>query len=167
MSHLLEVCEREGVEEFHGDIPHRHPMVDLLVEGIAGDTCLTSNSAMMLYPVNLLSLFQRLLPELQARLDVANQKFAAASICFVVNGQEAGLRLHDDGTLQTFDSDESAIRLALPEHLFWRALLGESSWGQLEPTLHQGGISVEAELASLLSILFPQREVIFWGPDHY
>ena len=167
VDYLLQVCEREGVEELHGDIPHRHPMVDLLVEGTAGDTFLTGNSAMMLYAANLLSLFQRLLPQLQARLDAANQTFAPISICFVLNDQEVGLRLLDDGTLQTFDPDEKAIRLALPGHLFWRALLGESSWSQLEPTLDQQGIAVEREIAALLSILFPQREVIFWGPDHY
>ena len=167
VSHLLQVCEREGVEELHGDIPHRHPMVDLLVEGTAGDTFLTGNSAMMLYAANLLSLFQRLLPELQARLNAANQTFPPAAICFDVNDQEVGLRLLNNRILQIFESDESAIRLALPGHLFWRVLLGESSWSQLEPTLHQHGIAVEAEIADLLSILFPQREVIFWGPDHY
>ena len=167
VSHLIQVCEQEEVEELHGDIPHRHPMVDLLVEGTAGDTFLTGNSAMMLYAVDLLSLLQRLLPELQARFNAANQTVAPVSICFVVNDQEAGLRLLADGTLQTFGSDGEAIRLALPGHLFWRALLGESSWSQLEPTLHQGGIAMETEIAALLSILFPQREVIFWGPDHY
>ena len=167
VSHLLQVCEREDVEELHGDIPHRHPMVNLLVEGTAGDTFLTGNSAMMLYATNLPDLFQRLLPELQARLNTANQKVTPASICFAINDQEVGLRLQDDGTLQTFDSDEGAIRLALPEHLFWRALLGESSWPQLEPTLYQGGITVDAEISTLLSVLFPQQEVIFWGPDHY
>ena len=107
------------------------------------------------------------MPELQDRLDTSNQKFSPISVCFAVNDQESGLRLLDDGTLQTFDSDELAIRLALPGHLFWRALLGESSWPQLEPTLYQGGITVDAEISTLLSILFPQREVIFWGPDHY
>ena len=167
VNHLLQVCEREDVEKLHGDIPHRHPMVDLLVEGTAGDTFLTGNSAMMLYAANLSSLFQRLLPELQTRLDASHQKFAPISVCFAVNDQVTGLRLHDDGTLQTFDSDEEAIRLALPGHCFWRMLLGESSWAQLEPILQQGGIAVETEIAALLSILFPQQEVIFWGPDHY
>ena len=167
VNHLLQVCERQSVEEFHGDIPHRHPMVNLLVEGTAGDTFLTGNTAMMLYPVNLPAVLQRILPELQARFDAVNQKFTPVSVYFDVNGQKAGLRLLDDGTLQSFDSDERAMRLTLPGHLFWRALLGESSWSQLEPTLRQQGISVEGEVAALLSILFPQREVIFWGPDHY
>ena len=84
-----------------------------------------------------LSLLQRLLPELQARFNAANQTGTPVSIRFAVNDQEAGLRLLADGTLQTFSSDEEAIRLALPGHLFWRALLGESSWSQLEPTLDQ------------------------------
>ena len=167
VGHLLQVCEQEGVEELSGDIPHRHPMIDLLVQGTAGDTFLTGNAAMMLYPVNLRALLQRLLPELQARLDAANQKFATVSICFTVNDEEAGLRLFDDGKLQTFDSDEGATRLVLPGHLFWRAFLGESSWTQLEPTLNQQGIVIGPELAAFLSTLFPQREVIFWAPDHY
>ena len=167
ISHLLQVCERKEVEELHGDIPHRHPMVDLLVEGMAGDTFLAGNSSMMLYATNLVSLFQRLLPELQARLDASNQGLTPVSVCFAVNDQEAGLRLLNDGTLQIFDSEEAAIRLALPGHLFWRALLGESGWSQLEPTLDQQGIVVETGIAALLSVLFPQREVIFWGPDHY
>lgn len=167
VNHLLQVCEQEGVEELQGDIPHRHPMVNLLTEGTTGDTFLTGNSAMMLYAVNLPALFQRLLPELQARLDAANEQFTPVSICFVLNNQQVGLRLRDDGTLQTVGSDEQAIRLALPGHLFWRALLGESSWEQLEPTLQQQGIVVKAELATLLSTLLPQREVIFWAPDHY
>lgn len=167
VNHLLQVCERQGVEELQGDIPHRHPMVNLLTEGTTGDTFLTGNSAMMLYAVNLPALFRRLLPELQARLDAANEQFTPVSICFVLNDQQVGLRLHDDGTLQTDNSDEQAIRLALPGHLFWRALLGESSWEQLEPTLQQQGIVVEGQLPTLLSTLLPQREVIFWAPDHY
>ncbi len=167
VNHLLQICEREDVEELYGDIPHRHPMVDLLVEGTAGDTFLTGNSAMMLYSVNLPALFKRFLPELQARFDAANQTFAPVSICFALNDQEVELRLLDDGTLQTFDSAEASIRLALPGHLFWRILLGESSWSQLEPTLDQQQIAVDPAISSLLSILFPQREVIFWGPDHY
>ena len=167
MNRLLQVCERQGVEELHGDIPHRHPIVDLLIEGTAGDLFLTGNSTMMLYPMNLPALFQRLLPEFQARFDAANRIFAPVAFSFVVNDQEAGLRLLDDGTLQTFDAEDGTVRLTLPEHIFWRALLGESSWSQLEPNLGQSRISVEPELAVLLSILFPQREVIFWAPDHY
>ena len=164
---LLQVCEGEGVEEIHGEIPHRHPLVDLLVEGGAGDLFLTGNSSMMLYAVKLPALFQLVLPELQSRLDASNQKFAPISICFEINNQEAVLRLHDDGTLQIFNTDENAIRLTLPGPFFWRALLSESSWHQLEPTLHARGISVTPEISTLLSILFPQQEVIFWSPDHY
>jgi len=166
-NHLLQVCERGGVEEISGEIPHRHPMVELLVEGCAGDLYLGGNASMMVYPVNLPVLFRRLLPDLQSRLNASNQKFAPLSIRFEINEQGCVLRLHNSGELQFFNTDSNAIRLALPEQFFWRALFGESSWSQLESALKVYGISVTPEVSALLSILFPQQEVIFWGPDHY
>ena len=165
--HLLHVCEEAGAEEICGDIPHPHPLVDLLIEGTGGDLLLTGNTSMMLYPVNLPVLLRHIRPDLQSRLDASNQKFTPVSICFEVNNQHAVLRLHDSGALQIFDTAEAAIRMALPGRFFWRALLGESSWNQLEPTLRARGISVPAETSGLLSTLFPQQTVIFWGPDHY
>lgn len=165
--HLLRVCEEAGAEEICGDIPHQHPLADLLIEGTGGDLLLTGSTSMMLYPVNLPVLLRHILPNLQSRLDASNQKFAPVSICFEVNNQHAVLRLHDSGALQIFDTDAAAIRLTLPGRFFWRALLGESSWNQLEPTLRARGISVPTETSGLLSTLFPQQAVIFWGPDHY
>ena len=45
--------------------------------------------------------------------------------------------------------------------------MGESGWGELEPTLRAMGTGVSAEQSSLLTTLFRRREVIFWAPDHY
>ncbi len=166
-NYLLHACEEKGVEEIHGEFLHRHPLVDLLVEGSAGDLALTGNTSMMAQAVNLPVLLRQILPELQSRLEASNLKFDPISICFAVNDQEAVLRLHDSGDLQIFNTDAESIRLALPGQIFWRALFGESSWRQLDPTLYTLGISVTPEVSALLSVLFPQQEVIFWGPDHY
>ena len=174
VNHLLRVCEREGVDEIHGEIPHRHPIVDLLVEGCAGDLSLAGNTSMMLYAVNLPVLLRQLLPDLQSRLDASNQKFGSISICFAVNDEQCVLRLHQSGELQIVNVDTDAGRsvngifnLTLPAQFFWCALLGESSWRQLEPTLEMRDISTPPEISALLPILFPQQEVIFWGPNHY
>ena len=43
VNHLLRACEKKGVGEVRGEIPHRHPLVDLLVEGTAGDLSLTGD----------------------------------------------------------------------------------------------------------------------------
>ena len=166
-NHLLHVCHQEGIEEICGDISHQHPIVDLLVEGCSGDLFLTGTTSMMLHSVNLSILLRQLLPDLQSRLDASNQKVAPLSIRFEVNNQEAVLCLHDSGELQIFNTDPNAIPLALPGRFFWRALFGQSSWRQIEPTLQARSISVTPEVSALLSILFPQQSVIFWGPDHY
>ena len=75
--------------------------------------------------------------------------------------------LHDSGTLQIFDLDEKATCVKIPDRFFWRMLLGESGWDQIEPTLKVHGLSVTQEISTLFSILFTQRMVVFWMPDHY
>ncbi len=167
VGHLLRVCEEKGVEEVCGEIPHRHPLVDLVVEGNAGDLSLTGSTSTMLYAVNLPALLRRVLPDLQSRLDASDQRFGPLSVCFEVNDQQSVLRLRDSGALEVGDTDPDAERVRMPGAFFWRALLGESSWGQLEPVLQARGISAGPEISGLLSVLFPHQEVILWGPDHF
>jgi GNAT superfamily N-acetyltransferase len=164
---LLRVCEQKQIEEIHGEMPHWHPLVDLLVEKSMGDLSPTGDAKMMLYPVNLPVLLRQLLPDLQSRLNAANRKFPPTALAFVVNEQRAVLRLHDSGELQVFNEHTNAIELPLPGHIFWRALLGESSWLRLESSLAMLSVTVTADASALLSILFPQQDVIFWGPDYY
>ncbi len=167
VGHLLRVCEEKGVEEICGEIPHRHPLVDLTVEGSAGDLSLKGSTSTMLYAVNLPALLRRVLPDLQSRLDASDRKFGPLSVCFEVNDRQSVLRLHDSGALEVGDAHPDAERVSMPGAFFWRALLGESSWEQLEPVLQARGISAGPEISGLLRVLFPHREVILWGPDHF
>ena len=166
-NHLLRCCEQEGIEEIEGEIPHRHPLVDVLVRGSVGDLSLTGKTSMMLYAVNLLSLMQKVLPELQVRLDASGQRFAPVSLRFEINEQQCALRLNDSGLLEVLDADPRAASSNLPGESFWRLLLGESSWSQLEPGLQAQGISTRPEVAALMPVLFPPQEVTFWGTDHF
>ena len=165
--YLLNICDQQQVEKIYGSIPYQHPLVDLVVEGCAGDLFLIGDSSMMLYVVNLLSLLRKLLPELQSRIDASENQLQPVSIRIETRDQQAVLRLHDSGILQIFDLDEEAVCVKLPDRFFWRMLLGEASWDQLEPTLKVHGFSVSQEVSTLFSVLFPQKIVVFWGPDHY
>ena len=122
---------------------------------------------MMLYVVNLPALLRKLLPELQSRIDASERQLEPISICFETHDQQAILCLHDSGILQVFDLDEEATCVKIPDRFFWRMLLGESGWGQIEPALKVHGLAVPQKISTLFSILFPQRMVGFWMPDHY
>ena len=167
VNYLLQVCEEKGVGDVCGEIPHRHPLVDLLVEGGAGDFSLTGTTSAMVYPVNLPALFRRLLPDLQSRLDASGQTFGPLYVRFEVNDQQCVLRLHRSGALAVSDVHSDAEPVSVPGAFFWRALFGESSWGQLGPVLQARKIAVVPEISRLLSVLFPHQEVILWGPDHF
>ena len=166
-NHFLRLCDQQKVEDIRAEIPHRHPMVDLLIEGTTGDLALTGTTSMMARVINLPNLLRQLLPQLRSRLNASNEQFAPVSICFEINGQQAVLQLDDSGQLQVFDTSAHVVPLAIPERFFWRALLGESGWSRLEPTVRAGGTSMARGISALLSVLFPQQEVVFWGPDHY
>ena len=167
VTYLLDICDQQQIEEICGAIPRQHPLVDLIVEGSAGDSFLTGDSSMMLYVVNLPALLRKLLPELQSRIDASERQLEPISICFETHDQQAILCLHDSGILQVFDLDEEATCVKIPDRFFWRMLLGESGWGQIEPALEVHGLAVPQEISTLFSILFPQRMVGFWMPDHY
>ncbi len=166
-NHLLRVCEEKGVGDVCGEIPHRHPLVDLLVEGSAGDLSLTGTTSTMLYPVNLPALFRRLLPDLQSRLDASGQTFGPLCVRFEGNNQQCVLRLPKSGALVVSDAHSDAEPVSVPAAFFWRALFGESSWRQLGPVLQERKVPVVPEISRLLSVLFPHQEVILWGPDHF
>ena len=165
--HLLGVCETRGISEIRGDLPHWHPLVDLLVRGSAADLHLAGCTSMMVRAVNLASLLRRALPELQARLDALGQSLRPVAARLSLNGQRCTVRLDQTGHLRVEEADVAAETLDLPGEIFWRALFGASAWAQLEPALQARGIPISPELSRLFGVLFPQQDVIYWGSDHY
>jgi len=163
--HLLQVCAQIPSESILGEIPHAHPLVELLTAGTDGDLHLTGRPGPMLYLADLRGLMQRVLPDLQARLNAAPATFAPCAVQLIVGEHACTLQLNDSGHLCLTEEEFNAIPLPLPASLFWRLLFGESSWAQL--TAHALGLQVGDELSSLLTVLFPAQNVIFWSPDHF
>ena len=164
---LLQYCQDEGIEEICGEIPHRHPLVDALVQGSGGDLALSGSTSMMFYAVNFLSLMQKLLPDLQGRLDASGQKFPPLALGFTLNGQTCVLRLEASGKLQADRAAKPEEIVNLPGEFLWRLLVGESSLEQVQPALRARRIALDPKLAAFLAVLFPAQEMIFWGNDHF
>lgn len=64
VDHLLRICAENGIEQIEGEIPHRHPLVNLLIEGSWGDLFLPGTTAMMLYSLDLGGSLGQVLPDL-------------------------------------------------------------------------------------------------------
>jgi len=164
---FLQVCVHAEVREITGELPHRHPLVEQLIKRTDGDLSLEGDTAMMLYAVDLAGLLQQVLPELQGRLSEAAGAWQPMAFQFSVNQQQCVLQLSAAGQLSLVAAAAAAWPLDLPESYLWRLLFGQSSWQQLSASLATSGLAVPAEAAAVLEVLFPQREVIFWGPDHF
>ena len=163
---LVQSCEEKGIEQIQGEILHTHPIVYLILERWGGDLTLTGNDKAMLYPANLRSLFRKILPDLQSRTEMRSPKGDSVSIRIETNEQHCIIRW-ENSRLEIRESDPTATRLALPASLFWRILFGQSAWENVLPTLKATGVSVDPEVSDLLAILFPRRQVVYWGPDHF
>ena len=122
---------------------------------------------MMFYAVNFLSLMQKLLPDLQGRLDASGQKFPPLALGFTLNGQTCVLRLEASGKLQADRAAKPEEIVNLPGEFLWRLLVGESSLEQVQPALRARRIALDPKLAAFLAVLFPAQEMIFWGNDHF
>ena len=165
--HLLQVCAQNHIETIDGDIPHRHPLVERLSVGADGDLHLTGPPGPMLYLADLPGLLQQVLPDLQARLNARAHRCAPCIVQLIVDDCQCFLHLRDNGELRLGEAAPDAIPLPLPTALFWRLLCGESSWRQLLPFLGALDLEVGDDISTLLAILFPAQDVIFWAPDHF
>ena len=167
VGHFARECAGAGVERIAGEIPHRHPVVELLLHATAGDLALLGQNSMMALAVDLRAILHTLLPELQSRIAAAAAVPPAVALRMEIGAERCTLELDEDGRLHVAGPRPGAVPLPLPGGIFWRALFGESDWDQLEAALCalQGRIPPAA--SHLMRTLFPRREVILWTPDHF
>ena len=165
VSHFLQMCEAQDIEEISGRFPSQHPFAERLIARCNGRIVPTEYTAMMLYAVNLPVLLRRLVVGWESRIADAEEKFPPLAVKLpAFNNQQIGLRHNADGTLQIVPEDADAIDLGvdLSEADFWQLLFGEIGWEQVNPDA-----LVSPEISAFLEMLFPKRDVIFWAPDQY
>ena len=168
-SHLGAICRDDpAITEIGGEIPHTHPLVDLIHDFCSGTLSLTGVSSMMMYAIKLKELLAELLPEWQERLDARDDRLDAVDLAISINGQQAVVTFDGQSlALTDRDGDAEAELDNLPASFLWRAFLGESSWAELEPAIEARGVGLSPAASNLLRAILPRREVIFWAPDHF
>ena len=165
VSHFLQACEAQVIEEIGGRFPSQHPFAERLITECNGRVTPTEYTAMMLYAVSLPVLLRRLVVGWESRIADAEETFAPLAVKLpAFNNQQIVLRHNADGTLQIVPEDADAIDLGvdLSEADFWQLLFGEIGWEQVRPDA-----LVSPEISVFLETLFPKRDVIFWAPDQY
>ena len=163
--HLLQTCIADGVEEIKGMFSPKHPFVERLMVRSNGTLGTITDTAMMLYAVNLPVLLRRLVVGWESQIAAAGESFPQLAVKFpTVNGQQAVLRYNGNDTIQIVEDAPDAIHLetTVSEADFWQLLFGEIGWVQVN-----SDDSVSPEVSRFLATLFPKRDVIFWYPDRY
>ena len=171
VNHLGTICHdgASPVTEIRGEIPHTHPLVDLIQDTCSGSLRLTGDARLMMYAIRLQELLASLLPEWQERLDGHANQLEAVDLAVSLNGQRAVITF-DGQSLAVTDRDGDGAETVLgniPASFLWRAFLGQSSWADLEPAIEARGIALSPPASNLLRAILPRREVTFWAPDHF
>ena len=165
ISNFWQTCEARGVEEIKGIFSPQHPFVERLIVGDNGVLTPTTDTAMMLYAVNLPVLLRRLVVGWESLIADAEETFPPLAVKLpAFNNQRMVLRHNADGTLQVVPEDTDTVDLGvnLTEENFWQLLFGEIGWEQIS-----SDATVSPEVTAFLATLFPKRDVIFWSPDRY
>lgn len=163
ISYFMKTCAAHKVEEITGMFSSEHPYVEQLVTTGNGDVRVCTDTAMMLYAVNLPVMLRRFVVGWETLIADADESFPRLTVRFpVVNNQQAVLRYDGNGTIQIVDDASDAADIVMNEDVFWQLLFGELGWEQLKLDA-----SVSAEVSAFLKVLFPNRDVIFWYPDRY
>ena len=161
--HLLQACAADKVEEIEGIFSPQHPFVERLKTVCNSDLNPITDTAMMLYAVDLPVLLRRFVVEWESQIAASEESFPQLAVKFpVVNNQQAVLRYDGNNTIQIVDDASDAVNLVISEEDFWQLLFGEIGWEQV----NLDG-SVSPEVSAFLETLFPKRDVIFWYPDRY
>ena len=165
VSHFLEICEAQAIEEIGGRFPSQHPFVERLIAACNSPVTPAEYTRMMCYAVSPSVFLRRLIVQWESRVADAAETFPPLVVKLPpLNNQQVVLRHNTDGTLQIVPEDSDAVDFGidLTEADFWQLLFGEIGWEQVG-----SDATVSSEIAAFLATLFPKRDVIFWVPDQY
>ena len=167
VSYFMRTCTENRVEEIRGMFSSEHPYVEQLITKGNGEVRVRTDTAMMLYAVNLPVMLRRFVVAWETLIADTDENFPSLAVRFpVVNNQQVVLRYDGNGTIQIVDDASDAVDIVMHEDVFWQLLFGELGWEQVK-LQEKTNTSVSAEVSAFLDVLFPKRDVIFWYPDRY
>jgi len=154
------------VEALECWIPFSHPLLAVFGEMLDERITHSVHESMMLRVINLRSLFEKLIPVLNTRLQQAGLAVSQPlTVSFDQVGQKATLRIH--GPEAMICDDQPELPLDISGREFFLLACGAATIDELVEILTLRGIGIPAQYRKLLRILFPKQESVYYGCDHF
>ena len=167
MEFVLKECRDRNICVVRGEFCYRHPFVQKMMERTAADLVLSGNGAMMLYPVNLSRLIQRLLPMWQSRLEKSLNRPGPVQFVLRMGQQSCRVQLTEDGTLHSGPDERNQTTVPISQELLLRMIFGETGWQRVCSMNLVNQQAFPTEVSKLFRTIFPEQPLTFWSPDHF
>ncbi len=163
---ILVQAYEKGVESISGRLTRHHPMTILLSEESGSPLSFSIEERAMYRVISLHSLFQKLIPEFEARLENVAMTEGSGSFCFNLENQTCTLHVNRGKVVVTAD-DSGGTEVDLDTPRFLKLLFGEATFGQLDELNRIKGLNLQPHEIAILSALFPKDEPIHWICDYF
>ena len=167
MEFVLKECRDRNICVVRGEFCYRHPFVQKMMERTAADLVLSGNGEMMLYPVNLSRLIQRLLPMWQSRLEKSLNRPGPVQFVLRMGQQSCRVQLTEDGTLHSGPDERNQTTVPISQELLLRMIFGETGWQRVCSMNLVNQQAFPTEVSKLFRTIFPEQPLTFWSPDHF
>ena len=163
---ILDWAYRNECATISGRLHRHHPLVALLSEESGGELSFSITERAMYRVISLCSLFEKLIPEFEARLEAHGTHPAPSSFCFRVGDQIRTLKVTEGRVSVTGDAT-SDTQVHLDMHRFLKVLFGDATFGQLDELNRVKGLKLSSDEIATLSALFPKDEPMHWVCDYF
>ena len=162
---ILERAYEEGLPSITGRLPRHHPMTMMLSRESGSPLSFSIAEASMYLVISLHSLFQKLVPEFEARLKDGARTSASGSFTFTVQDQVCTLAVKR-GKVDVTADDRGRTKVPLDAYRFIKVLLGDASFGELDEFNRFSRLMLSTRERATLSALFPKGEPVHWVCDY-
>ncbi|MCZ6680051.1 MAG: GNAT family N-acetyltransferase [Candidatus Poribacteria bacterium] len=163
---ILEQAYEREVTRISGRLPRHHPLTILLSEESGSPLSFSIEERAMYRVISLSSLFQKLIPEFEARLQNADMTERSGSFRFLVGNQMCTLTVNR-GTVRVTADERGPTDVSLDTYRFLKLLFGDATFAQLDELNRVKGLSLQSDEIATLSALFPKGEPMHWICDYF
>jgi predicted acetyltransferase len=164
---ILDESYQRELNRLTGRLHRHHPLIALLSEASGDELSFSILERAMYRVISLPSLFERMIPEFEARLEGWGKDAAPnGSFCFIVEEQVCTLNLNR-GKVSVAADDSGRTQIPLDTSHFLKVLFGEATFGELAELNRIKGLILQPTDMAILSVLFPKDAPMHWICDYF
>lgn len=149
-----------------GFLPLDHPILKIL-KMMPVETVCRNNNNMMVRLINVKSLFEKILPELEERLNRSNLKGLKRSITIECEIGNVTITIYDN-EVKVEGRREDAVHIPLDKKSLVKLILGHTTFEKIDQYIEiSRKIGLTDKDIKLMSALFPKQYPIHWNYGHY